>query len=494
MRGLSLRTRTLIVSTLLAALIAGGTSLASYAIIVDAMSRAAAADTVKVAQAAHTVLQEAVAEAEYAAAATGDSGDAYRAAARLQMLGSLSAHYAQLGFASTGLALYDESLRAVWSSSPSSVLSAEGEGRRKAQSSGHVVKNAMSEPSLLAGLFRDDRLRIATVHIPVELPGGGNGVLDVAYRPVAEEAVINGVRWSMLGLLSVSMLLMIALMQSSMAWVLGLVDDLRRGADAIDAGRLDERLTVKGDDEIATLAQSVNSLIERLQRRADAQSRFVADASHELATPVAGIRGYTSILRAWGADDPRVRDEAIDAIDRESRRMARLTGDLLNLLHADQGLVLKTERFDLNALSRQQLALSASRWLDKEIEYVGPDEAPLAMTGDPDRVEDVMSILLDNASKYTPVRGTISVTTHRRRETVTFDVLDTGQGIPEEDLVHVFDRFYRSEVSRAAGEDGFGLGLAIAKSIVASMGGAMSVTSVVGQGTVFTVSLPRGRT
>jgi len=306
--------------------------------------------------------------------------------------------------------------------------------------------------------------------------------------------VINGVRPSMLGLLVMSMFLMIVMMQSSMAWVLGLVDDLRRGADAIDAGRLHERLPVKGDDEIAALAQSVNGLIERLERRADAQSRFVADASHELATPVAGIRGYTSILRAWGADDPRVRDEAIDAIDRESRRMARLTGDLLNLLHADQGLVLKTERFDLNAMARQQLALSASRWLDKDIEYVGPDEAPLAMTGDPDRVEDVLSILLDNASKYTPVHGTISVTTHRRRDTVTFDVADTGQGIPEGDLAHVFDRFYRSEVSRAAGEGGFGLGLAIAKSIVASMGGEVSVASVVGHGTTFSVMLPRGRT
>jgi len=493
MRGLSLRTRTLIISTLLAALIAGATSLATYGIIVDAMKRAVVVETDKVTRAARIVLHDAVASAESAAASTGESGEASSATVREATLKELSTHYAQLGFASTGLALYDGNLHAVWSSSPAAVMPVEGEHRREAQSSGKAVRRSVNEPSLLSGLFQGERLSTAVVHVPVELPGGGKGVLDVVYRPDAEEAVITGVRWSMLGLMTVSMLLMIVLMQSSMAWVLGLVDDLRRGADAIDAGRLHERLPVKGDDEIAALAQSVNGLIERLERRADAQSRFVADASHELATPVAGIRGYTSILRAWGADDPRVRDEAIDAIDRESRRMARLTGDLLNLLHADQGLVLKTERFDLNALARQQLALSASRWLDKEIEYVGPDEAPLAVVGDPDRVEDVMSILLDNASKYTPVRGTISVTTHRRRDTVTFDVEDTGQGIPEEDLVHVFDRFYRSEVSRAAGEGGFGLGLAIAKSIVASMGGDMVVTSVVGQGTVFSVSLPRGR-
>ena len=86
----------------------------------------------------------------------------------------------------------------------------------------------------------------------------------------------------------------------------------------------------RATNEIGDLARSINRLIERLRRRADAQTRFVADASHELATPVAGIRGYTNILRAWGADDPEVRDEAINAIDRESRRMARLTGNLLD--------------------------------------------------------------------------------------------------------------------------------------------------------------------
>ncbi len=493
MHGLSLRTRTLIISAVLAALITGGTSLASYAIILDAMSKAAARDTVQVAETAAKVLSVAIAAAENAAATRGESGTSYRVVARDNMLATLSSRYAQLGFASTELTLYDEDLQPMWFSSPAAVLDDERGDRAKALSSGRAVRTSVEAPTLLGGLVGARRLDVTAVHIPTELAGGGTGVLDVVYRPLAEEALIEEVRWPMLSLMALSMILMVALMQSSMAWVLGLVDDLRQGADAIDAGRLHERLSVKGDDEIAALAQSVNGLIERLERRADAQSRFVADASHELATPVAGIRGYTSILRAWGADDPRIRDEAIDAIDRESRRMARLTGDLLNLLHADQGLVLKTERFDLNALSRQQLALSASRWLEKDIEYVGPDEAPIAMVGDPDRVEDVMSILLDNASKYTPVGGTISVTTHRHRETVTFDVEDTGQGIPEADLAHVFDRFYRSEVSRAAGEGGFGLGLAIAKSIVASMGGDMSVTSVVGRGTTFTVALPRGR-
>lgn len=290
-----------------------------------------------------------------------------------------------------------------------------------------------------------------------------------------------------------AMAVMVVLMQTSMAWVLNLVDDLRKAADSIDAGRLDERLPDDAQNEIGELARSINRLIERLQRRADAQSRFVADASHELATPVAGIRGYTSILRAWGGEDPKVREEAIDAIDRESQRMARLSGDLLNLLHADQGLRLKSERFDLNVLVRERLAVTASKYLDKDIEFIGPEEDTLVMVGDADRVEDVLSILLDNAGKYTPSEGAVVVTTAKRRDTVTITVSDSGEGIPEADLPRLFDRFFRSDKARAAGEAGFGLGLAIAKSIVDSMGGTIAVESIVGQGTMFIFELPRGR-
>jgi len=331
------------------------------------------------------------------------------------------------------------------------------------------------------------------IHTPIELPGGDLGVLDVTYIPDDEETVIDAIRLPMTILALSAMLIMVVLMQTSMVWVLNLVDDLRQAADSIDAGRLEERLPESGENEIGDLARSLNHLIERLQRRADAQGRFVADASHELATPVAGIRGYTSILRAWGAEDPVVLEEAIDAIDRESGRMARLTSELLNLLHADQGLRLKTERFDVNAVARERLAATASRYLDKQIEFEGPEDESLFMLGDPDRLEDVMAILLDNAGKYTPPGGTVAVRTYRLRDEITIEVSDTGKGIPAEDLPRLFDRFFRSESARAEGEAGFGLGLAIAKSIVDSMGGTISVESVVDEGTGFTIVLPRGR-
>jgi signal transduction histidine kinase len=346
---------------------------------------------------------------------------------------------------------------------------------------------------MITGLLSDARLGITVIHAPMNLSAGRVGVLDVSYTPTTEERVIDAIRLPMLGLAVTALLVMVILMQTSMVLVLNLVNNLREAADSIDAGRLEERLPEHGDNEIGELARSFNRLIDRLQRRALAQGRFVADASHELATPVAGIRGYTSILRNWGSEDPKIRDEAIDAIDRESKRMTRLTGDLLNLLHADQALRLKSERFDVNVLARERLATTASRYLEKEIDFEGPESGSVMVLADRGRLEDVLSILLDNAGKYTPEGGVVAVRTERVQEEVSITVSDTGRGIPEADLVRLFDRFYRSDQARADGEAGFGLGLAIAKSIVESMGGSISAESEIGEGTSFTVVIPRGR-
>jgi two-component system OmpR family sensor kinase len=462
-------------------------------IVTDGMQVVVYDTTQRLAATARAVVVEAVTESDRLAADQGLTGQARVSAANAELLGRLPELLSHAGSGAAEYALYDASLRPVFSSSEQALAPAQQADRLKAQSTGVSRRSLTTRGDLLSGLVNRAQLGVAVVHMPLQLPSGGTGVLDVTYQPVTEEQAIDAIRTPMTVLALSAMLIMVILMQTSMVWVLNLVDDLRKAADSIDAGRLDERLPDSGRNEIGALARSINSLIERLQRRSEAQSRFVADASHELATPVAGIRGYTSILRAWGAEDPIVRDEAVDAIDRESRRMARLTGDLLNLLHADQALTLKSERFDVNGVVRDRLAATASRWIDKDIEFVGPSEGQLLMVGDADRVEDVVSILLDNAAKYTGPHGRVTVTTGRRRETVVVEVIDTGQGIPPEDMSRLFDRFYRSEASRAAGEGGFGLGLAIAKTIVENMGGEISVRSRVGEGTTFTVEMPRGR-
>ena len=396
-------------------------------------------------------------------------GPAERARARQLVIENLKAIYGNRGPAEPQFAFYDESLRLRWASSESAVIPSQDGLRARARNTGTQVESLIKRRPFLTGLFGRAMLDAQVMHLPVPMPGGGAAVIDVVYYPTREERAIDAIRAPMGALAVFATIVMILLMQTSLTWVLGLVDNLRQAADDIDAGKLDVRLPVQGENEIGSLARSVNRLIERLRRRSEAQTRFVADASHELATPVAGIRGYVNILRGWGADDPEVRSEAINAIDRESRRMARLTSELLTLVRSEQALQLRQVRFDVNMAGREVLAVTASRYAEKNQRFIGPDEGQLMMVGDPDRVEDVLSILLDNAAKYTPPAGRVSLTTRRRRETISIEVGDTGPGIPPQDLPMIFERFYRSDASRTResgpGEGGFGLGLAIAKSI-----------------------------
>jgi signal transduction histidine kinase len=493
MRRSSLRTRLLVVSIVFSVIVVGGILLMSYVILADGMQAVAYDVTERLAGTASAVAAEAVGASKIPKSADGLTGTQLALIARTALERQLPQILDPSAIGGAKYALYDHELNLVWYSDAQALVPGQDAARARTRDTGVMNRTVGQTGNWLSGLIGRAHLTTAVVHEPISLPGGQLGVLDVTYIPTTEEHAIDSVRLPMTVLALSAMLIMVVLMQTSMVWVLGLVDNLRRAADSIDAGRLDERLPDPGDNEVGALARSINRLIERLQRRSEAQSHFVADASHELATPVAGIRGYTSILREWGAEDPKVRDEAIEAIDRESQRMARLTGDLLNLLHADQGVVLKSEPFDLNVMIRNRLAGVASRWIDKDLEFVGPEDESLMMVGDSGRVEDVVSILLDNAAKYTRTGGSVCAMTEQTRETVTILISDTGQGIPEADMPRIFDRFYRSEASRAAGESGFGLGLAIAKNIVDSMGGEITVTSTIGQGTTFTVVIPRGR-
>jgi signal transduction histidine kinase len=407
-----------------------------------------------------------------------------------QFIEALDAMRPRTGFGSLKYTLFDEHLRPLWETDRGQRWGTDAARQRALEGRG---QESVERPGVFwSGLFGRARLTAVVRHEPIELPDGRTGVLDIAYIPVSEERVIDSLRFPMLALALTSMAMMALVIQVSMMWLLRLISRLRDAADSIDAGRLDDRLPDFGSNEVGDLARSLNRLIDRLQRRADAQSQFVANASHELATPVAGIRGYVDILKRWGADDPDVRDEAVAAIDRESGRMSRLTNELLGMLQSEGGLVFKHERYDLNAVVRLRLASTASVWLDKHLEFEGPMQDELICYGDPDRLEDVLSILLENAAKYTPEGGSITVRTSRLRDHVAIEVSDTGPGIPPDDLEGIFDRFYRSATHRA-GSQGFGLGLSIAKNIVDLAGGSIEVRSVQGEGATFIVRWPRGR-
>lgn len=488
----SLRTWLLLVAVLFAALVVGGVALTTYVVVSDGMTVVAHDSTIRIAQGAAEIVKATMTTSQLNAAEAIDDPELRDAEAEREFLREIPEMFRSGGLSDGEFALYDPDFQPVWFSDERALLDDAEPQRVRAIESNQIAQSTVDKGGVLQGLIGPAHLGVFVVHVPVELPSGTRAVLDVSYFPEREEAVIDNIRMPMFMLALSAMFIMVLMMQTSMGWVLKLVDDLRRAADSIDSGDLGVRLPEEGEHEIGDLARSLNRLIDRLRRRAEAQTRFVADASHELATPVAGIRGYTNILRAWGGDDPEVREEAISAIDRESRRMARLCSDLLALVRDERAIEYRNLRFDLNARCREILAAAATRYMDKGLEFIGPEEGQLIMMGDPDRIEDAVSILVDNAAKYTP-KGTVSLSTRRRRDIVTIEVKDTGTGIPADDLPNIFDRFYRSDASRSKETGGFGLGLPIAKSIMEAAGGTIEVESTLGEGTTFTIRLPRGR-
>ncbi len=254
-------------------------------------------------------------------------------------------------------------------------------------------------------------------------------------------------------------------------------------------GDLSQRLAYRGPpDEVGRLAVTFNEMLERLERVFNAQRRFVADASHALRTPLTAIRGNAELLLQQ-RNDPAAEEASLRAIQRETERTARLVSDLLLLAQADAG-----QKLDQQPVEMATLLLDVYQQA-----HVGSDGVGLALghedqglvLGDPDRLKEVLWILVDNALNYTPTGGRVTLSLYYNSPWVQVSVADTGPGIPAEDLPHIFDRFYRVKgiKPRPGRPMGTGLGLAIARWIVEAHGGHITVESQVGKGTTFTVWL-----
>jgi len=244
-----------------------------------------------------------------------------------------------------------------------------------------------------------------------------------------------------------------------------------------------------GDPDLQGLETAVNDLLDRMQAAYSQQSRFVSDASHELRTPIAVLKGYADLLERWGKHDPQVRDEAITAIQAEAERMSRLVEQLLFLARGDSGRTqLQKKPLDLAELVKE--VWEESQMIDPGHNWVMDAPQPVDYTGDRDMLKQALRILSDNAAKYTPAGGQITLRAYVNGENRRCLVVrDAGMGIKSEDASHVFDRFYRSDPARSRQSGGAGLGLAIADWIVTQHGGHVEVYSWEGVGSRFTIVL-----
>jgi signal transduction histidine kinase len=248
-----------------------------------------------------------------------------------------------------------------------------------------------------------------------------------------------------------------------------------------------------GPHEVQELTRAFNAMIARMQASQRAQREFVANVSHELKTPLTSIQGFAQAMLDGTADTDKSREQAAQIIYTESGRMHRMVLDLLDLARLDSGTAdITMSPVNMSALLRA-IAEKFSPQLQRagvNIEVNIPVDLP-TVTADGDRMAQVFTNLVDNALKFTPRGGLISLRASVQNNEMLISVTDTGAGIPEEAQAHIFGRFYQADPARKGGEShGAGLGLAIAHEIVQAHSGRISVRSRLGEGATFEVSLP----
>ena len=242
-----------------------------------------------------------------------------------------------------------------------------------------------------------------------------------------------------------------------------------------------------GDALNKMLASIEESFSER--DRAEGRLRqFVADASHELRTPVATIRGYAELYRSGGLEDPEQLDDAMERTEAEAVRMGGLVEDLLSLARLDEGRPLELAAVDLARVAVD--AANDARAVDPDRSIEAVVSEPVVVQADEQRIRQVVANLVGNALVHTPTDTQVWIRSYTGPDGPCIEVADDGPGMPPEVATRAFERFYRADPARSRHAGGSGLGLAIVDAVVRAHGGSVSLSSTVGEGTTVRLLLP----
>jgi signal transduction histidine kinase len=353
---------------------------------------------------------------------------------------------------------------------------------------GNVV--ACSDPSLLGrSALTDPELgeRVRRLGIPVYAGGRQVGTLvplDPAVLTPLEQDFLSSVRQAALAGGAVAMALALLLGTFLATELSAPLKRLIYAAERIAQGDLAHRVSVRSRDEIGKLAQAFNRMAEALQRSEAARRQLLADLAHELRTPLSVIRGNLEALLDGAFP---LTPESLTPVYEETLHLGELVEDLRTLTLAETGhLPLEKERVELGELVEGVVEAVRPLSAEEGVEIKTECEPGLWVLVDPRRIRQVLGNLLSNAIRYSPPGSTITVSAFRQGGEIWVSVQDQGPGIPEEDLPHIFERFYKADKSRAEG--GTGLGLAIAKEIVQAHGGRIWAENR--GGARFTFALP----
>ena len=268
------------------------------------------------------------------------------------------------------------------------------------------------------------------------------------------------------------------------------VETVTQTARQISEGSLKERVPVKKhQDEIDQLAITFNQMLDRIQKLVTGIKEMSDNIAHDLKSPITRIRGISEVTLTTGASVREYKNMAASTIE-ECDRLLEMINTMLVISRAEAGVnKLDAKEMDIAAAVTNAWELFEAPAEDKNLKFTCDAAGPLRVSGDQRLIQRMIANLIDNAIKYTSAGGTVKVAVHRQNDhSVVITVKDSGIGISDQDLPHIFERFYRCDPSRS--EAGIGLGLSFARAVARAHGGDITVSSIPDQGSTFAVTLP----
>ena len=352
------------------------------------------------------------------------------------------------------------------------------------------LHTALTGKSVFRSVFADAAFS-SSIAVPVGSRGAMIGAVSLSEVDTERAAIILSIQ-NRIVFLSLFIGLAALLLAAAFSWiVLRRFYSLARSMHTVAGGDYAYRHEITGNDEISDLEREFNALTERLEENEKQRRRFVSDASHELKTPLASIRLMSDSILNTRQMDPSTMREFVSDIRSASDRLQRTTEKLLDLSRLDDGVRIIPEPVDLKQITLDVLpglrALAADRGVTVNADL---DDGCVIMAN-ADDISRVVFNLAENAIKYNVTGGSVDILLSQDEKSVRLTVSDTGIGIPEEDRLNIFTRFYRVDKARSRQSGGSGLGLSIVHDAVLQCGGSIDVGSNKPQGSVFVVTFPR---
>jgi len=356
-----------------------------------------------------------------------------------------------------------------------------------------VTKNAMSgEESSHVVTHPKYGYEFTIIGIPIWNESSVKGVMIVTMPMASIEETVDILKSQLIiitGILLVVSLLISYKLSKKFA---DPISKISRQADSYARGEYHAHINQISDDEIGKLAQRMNDMGEALLRNDVLQKELIANVSHELRTPLTLIRGYAETLRDVTGENPEKREKQLGVIIEESERLGNIVEDILNLSRLQAGAVtLEIQKFSLKEMLTSIKEHFELGEMDKHLDLVGVLELEEILLGDKNKIQQVFYNLIGNAFHHSKSDQSVEVTAVPNENTVRIEVRDQGEGIAEEDIEHVFERYYKGKRLDGTKGDGTGLGLAIVKSILDMHQVPYGVESKVGEGTVFWFELKK---